>query len=326
MLSVILPSRDRAPLLRQALSSLREQSLRSDRFEVLVVDNGSTDDTRLVVESAREHSANVRYIYDPRPGLHVGRHRGLQEAVGDVLVFADDDIRATPGWLAAVAENFTDPGIALVGGNNYPDFKEKPPVWLDQLWQRPSLGGQAISFLSVLALPEGRRPISPFLVWGCNFSIRRNVLLDAGGFHPDAMPQDLIRFRGDGETHVSRFVADRGLGCVLDSRASVFHAVTAERMTVQYFRRRAYNQGISDSYTRLRCGDTAGSRARFLAAARRVADGIYARLQEFRRDSPAIRDLQAAIRKGYREGFAYHRIMYGQDAELRDWVHRPDYY
>ena len=142
------------------------------------------------------------------------------------------------------------------------------------------------------------------------------------------MPQELIRFRGDGETHVSRFVADRGLGCVFDSRASVFHAVTAERMAVGYFRRRAYNQGISDSYTQLRSVKAAGSEVvgRSIALARRIANGIYVRFQEFKRESPAIRELQAAIRTGYREGFAYHRKLYGQDEEVRDWVHRPNYY
>jgi glycosyltransferase involved in cell wall biosynthesis len=198
LLSVILPTRDRARLLEQALRALAEQTLPPQRFEVLVVDNGSTDDTRTVAEV----TPGVRYVFEPKPGLHAGRHRGLKEATGDILVYADDDTRAMPGWLAAIAENFTDAAVALVGGNNYPDFLAPPPDWLARLWREPYLGGHAISLLSVLELPEGRREISPLQVWGCNFAIRRQVLLDAGGFHPDAMPPELIRFRGDGETHV----------------------------------------------------------------------------------------------------------------------------
>ncbi|MDP1613837.1 MAG: glycosyltransferase [Sulfuritalea sp.] len=328
MLSVIIPSRDRAELLQRALLSLCGQSLPQDRFEVLVIDNGSSDGTAPVVAATQRRSPNVRYFFEPRPGLHAGRHRGLKEAAGDVLVFADDDIRATPDWLAAIAENFADPAVAMVGGNNYPDFLVPPPAWLEWLWRQPSLGGQAISMLSVLSLPAGRRAISPLLVWGCNFSIRRQVLLDAGGFHPDAMPPELIRFRGDGETHVSSHVAARGLRCVFDSRASVYHAVPAERMTVEYFRKRAYNQGISDSYTQLRAGmkpDDEAPRG-VLALARRIMHGLHARVREFGPQAIELGELRRAVGAGRQEGLVYHRMAYRQDEEVRDWVHKADYF
>jgi glycosyltransferase involved in cell wall biosynthesis len=326
MLSVVMPTRDRAPVLRKALASLREQTLPPDRFEVLVVDNGSTDDTRMEIESASEQSANIRYLFDSRPGLHVGRHRGLKEAAGDVLVFADDDIRPTPNWLAAIAENFADPTIAMVGGNNYPDFLAPTPAWLERLWRQPSLGGQAISMLSVLSLPAGRRDISPLLVWGCNFSIRRQVLLEAGGFHPDAMPPELIRFRGDGETHVSGHVAARGLRCVFDSRASVHHAVPAERMTLEYFRKRAYNQGVSDSYTQLRAGRDDGPERGVLAFARGIARRLRCRVRELGPQAAELRELRRTVEAGWQEGFAYHRMAYRKDVEVRDWVHKADYF
>lgn len=321
-----MPTRDRAPVLRKALASLREQTLPPDRFEVLVVDNGSTDDTRMEIESASEQSANIRYLFDSRPGLHVGRHRGLKEAAGDVLVFADDDIRPTPNWLAAIAENFADPTIAMVGGNNYPDFLAPTPAWLERLWRQPSLGGQAISMLSVLSLPAGRRDISPLLVWGCNFSIRRQVLLEAGGFHPDAMPPELIRFRGDGETHVSGHVAARGLRCVFDSRASVHHAVPAERMTLEYFRKRAYNQGVSDSYTQLRAGRDDGPERGVLAFARGIARRLRCRVRELGPQAAELRELRRTVEAGWQEGFAYHRMAYRKDVEVRDWVHKADYF
>ena len=81
------------------------------------------------------------------------------------------------------------------------------------------------------------------------------ILIAAGGFHPDGMPKELIRFRGDGETHVSRHVAESGLECVFHPGASVHHKVTPERMTYAYFRQRGFNQGVSDSYTQLRQQD-----------------------------------------------------------------------
>ncbi len=330
MLSVIIPTRNRADLLQMALQSLQAQTLPVDQFEILVIDNGSTDNTQQVVESFQQQSGNIRYCFDSTPGLHVGRHRGLQEARGEVLVYADDDIRATPTWLAAIAENFADPTVAMVGGNNYPDFKETPPCWLETLWQRPALGGQVIPSLSVLSLPDGRRDFSPNLVWGCNFSIRKPVVLEAGGFHPDAMPQELIRFRGDGESHVSRYVLEHGLRCVFDSRASVYHAVTPERMTLEYFRRRAYNQGVSDSYTQLRNAPAAGVKPAqspsLLALAKRIARGICGRLRRFKYESHELRELHQAMREGHQQGFAYHQAVYRDDPEVREWVHKPDYF
>lgn len=330
LISVILPTRNRANLLQSALQSVQTQTLSADQFEVLVVDNGSTDNTRQVVESFQQQSGNIRYYFDQTPGLHVGRHRGLKEANSEVLIYIDDDIEATPCWLAAIAENFSDPAIAMVGGNNYPNFKTTPPNWLNTLWQRSALGGRSIPSLSVLSLPNGRRDFNPYLVWGCNFSIRKHIVLQAGGFHPDAMPQELIRFRGDGETHVSRYVAENHLRCVFDSRASVYHAVTTERMTLDYFKKRAYNQGISDSYTQIR-NQTASEisvtmLSHLMKLTRQVARSIYGRLREFKSQSREHLELQHAMREGYQQGLMYHQQVYRDDPEVREWVHKPDYF
>ncbi len=127
MISVIIPTCNRANLLSAALQSITEQGHPVEKFEVVVVDNGSTDHTREVTAQFADRLSNLRYFYEPEPGLHAGRHRGLQEAQGDVLVYIDDDIRATPAWLEAIAENFADPGVAMVGGNNYPDFQGPVP-------------------------------------------------------------------------------------------------------------------------------------------------------------------------------------------------------
>jgi glycosyltransferase involved in cell wall biosynthesis len=325
MLSVVIPTRNRAALLRSALQSIQEQTLSQRHFEVLVVDNGSTDETAGVVRHYQGLSRNIRYFFDSEPGLHVGRHRGLRESRGDVLVYADDDISALPTWLEAIAENFAEASVCMVGGNNFPGFSTTPPGWLQKLWQRPFQGGHTVFQLSILELPEGKRSFSPGLVWGCNFSIRKHVLLDCGGFHPDGMPQELIRFRGDGETHVSRYVLDKGLRCVFDSRASVHHAVTSERMTMDYFRKRAFNQGISDSYSRLRNASRplhTGLSRMPLRMARKALSALHKALFQ----NAELRKLDRISLEGYREGLAYHEAAYHEDPEVRSWVHRPDYF
>lgn len=327
MITVIIPTRNRAELLRNALESLTEQTLPLSRFEVLVIDNGSTDHTVEVVTGFAKRMGNLCYFHEPEPGLHAGRHRGLREARGEVLVYADDDIRALPTWLEAVAENFADPEIALLGGNNYPDFQGPVPSWLDKLWRRPSMGGQSIAGLSILALPEGRYPHDPDMVWGCNFAIRKQVLLKAGGFHPDGVPKEMIRFRGDGECHISWFIKQNGLRCMFDSRASIYHIVTPDRMTYEYFWQRHFNQGVSASYTLLRKGLISKEVQVFRpwAFARHIINGVWRRVKRWVREDAEYRRVANVIRDAYRQGFNYHQRMYREDPELRTWVHKQDY-
>jgi glucosyl-dolichyl phosphate glucuronosyltransferase len=328
MISVIFPSRNRVGLLFAALESLRAQHILSEEFEILVIDNCSTDSTAVMVKKFTKTLVNVRYYYEPEPGLHAGRHRGMKEAKGNILVFADDDIEAQPSWLQTLADVFSDPDVAMAGGNNRPLFLQTPPPWLESLWNRRARnGGRSLPALSIQEWPEGRYPISPYQIWGCNFAIRKSILLAAGGFHPDGMPKELIRFRGDGETHVSRYVAENRLKCLFDSGATVYHKVTPERMTLAYFRQRGFNQGISDSYTQLR-GETIQPAKRHSVAYRAARWG-WQKLRQLSASGPADREAKRALdaqRIGHREGVAYHQAAYRDDPEVRAWVHRDHYF
>jgi glycosyltransferase involved in cell wall biosynthesis len=324
MITVVIPTQNRGELLSKCLASLLLQSKSVD-FEVIVVDNGSTDTTQNVIAEYRSKIARLISLYAPVPGLHTGRHAGMLAATGDILVFADDDIEATPSWIASIHEAFIDPNVVMVGGNNYPMFLSPPPNWLAQLWNMPSIRGyKSIPSLSVIEFIRPPKELSPFFVWGCNFAIRKNVLLAAGGFHPDGMPRDLIRFRGDGETHVSRYVAQKGLKCVFHPGASVHHKVTPDRMTHDYFRRRGFSQGVSDSYTRLRQGNLSASLNK-----PNTLGHIFRRLAHSCRNSVLGADVRRALDQlslGHREGFTYHQAVYKDDAVVREWVHRTSYY
>lgn len=325
MISVVIPTRNRADLLAPALASLLKQDLAPSRFEVLVIDNGSTDDTQQVIDQYKGQLANLSGIYAPEPGLHTGRHAGMKAAKGDILVFADDDIEALPIWLSSIDAAFQDPQVAMVGGNNYPLFLQTPPDWLNRMWHRPTFRGyKSITSLSVIEFTQPPREMSPYQVWGCNFAIRKEVLLQAGGFHPDGMPKELIRFRGDGETHVSKHVAESDLKCVFHPGASVHHKVTPARMTHAYFRQRGFNQGVSDSYTQLRQQDLSSTSAKRPFIKRALGFAVRKALNLL--DSAETRRAATELQLGHREGFAYHQAAYRDDPEVRDWVHRPTYY
>src|SRR5262249_31079384 len=157
----------------------------------------------------KETFNRLRYVYDASPGLHVGRHHGFREAEGDILVFIDDDIEAFPTLLSSIEEAFEDNEVALVGGKCLPKYDGRVPEWLSAMWVPNSRGERSFGYLSLIDLGEVPKRVDPLLVFGCNFSIRRAVLTEAGGFHPDGFPEQLTRFRGDGETYVSRYLATR---------------------------------------------------------------------------------------------------------------------
>lgn len=325
MISVVIPTRNRADLLAPALSSLLKQDLAPSRFEVLVIDNGSTDDTQRVIDQYKVQLTNLTSIYAPEPGLHTGRHAGMKAAKGNILVFADDDIEALPSWLSSIETAFQDPQVAMVGGNNYPLFLQPPPDWLNRMWHRPKFRGyKSIPSLSVIEFTQPPREMSPFQVWGCNFAIRKEVLLQCGGFHPDGMPKELIRFRGDGETHVSKHVAESGMKCVFHPGASVHHKVTPERMTHAYFRQRGFNQGVSDSYTQLRQQDLPNASAKRPFLKRAIGFALIKAISLL--DSAEAKRASAELQLGHREGYAYHQAAYREDPEVRNWVHRPTYF
>jgi glycosyltransferase involved in cell wall biosynthesis len=325
MISVIIPTRNRADLLAPCLASLCHQSPQVD-FELLIIDNGSSDTTQNVIKGYQSKIPNLTGIFAPEPGLHTGRHAGMNAAKGELLVFADDDIEALSTWLSSIDEAFKNPAVAMVGGNNYPMFLESPPKWLEALWNRPTFSGhKSIPSLSVIEFTKPVTEISPYQIWGCNFAIRKHVLLKAGGFHPDAMPNELIRFRGDGETHVSRYVAESGMKCAFHPGASVYHKVTPERMSHAYFRRRGFNQGVSDSYTQLRQQDTTSSMPPRRNLLKRTMSYALRKTQSLL-DSAEVKQAHQELMLGHKEGYAYHQAAYRDDPEVREWVHRPTYF
>ncbi|MBD1849814.1 glycosyltransferase family 2 protein [Cyanobacteria bacterium FACHB-502] len=125
MISIIIPTLNRDNLLKSTIKSFCLQYFSPDQFEILVVDNGSTDNTKDIAQAAiNEFSPHqIRYIYEPEPGLLSGRHPGALEARGKILTFVDDDIEADPEWLRAIKESFNDPTVKLVGGATYQNMK-----------------------------------------------------------------------------------------------------------------------------------------------------------------------------------------------------------
>jgi glucosyl-dolichyl phosphate glucuronosyltransferase len=115
--SILIVTRNRAADLKLTLESMRGIDV-PDGFtaELLVIDNGSSDETRAVVGDCKIPSVEVRYIFEGKPGLSQGRNRGLAEAKGDILLFTDDDVRPPVGWLSGMCEPILQNRAEAVAG------------------------------------------------------------------------------------------------------------------------------------------------------------------------------------------------------------------
>ena len=107
-LSIVIPTRNRAAFLGKVLESVAKQPADPDIFEVLVIDNGSTDETKDVAKGFHGKIKNFRYFYDARPGLHVGRNKGLLKSRGELVGYLDDDVILFPNWINTVLKAFED--------------------------------------------------------------------------------------------------------------------------------------------------------------------------------------------------------------------------
>jgi glycosyltransferase involved in cell wall biosynthesis len=112
VVSLIIPTYNREESLRLTLASLSQQTYPTDRFEVVVVDDGGSDGTNMVVQLT--YPFRILYLCQTNQGSAAARNRGVQQSSGDILVFIDDDMTLHPGYLAAIVEK-TLPSTITMG-------------------------------------------------------------------------------------------------------------------------------------------------------------------------------------------------------------------
>jgi glycosyltransferase involved in cell wall biosynthesis len=315
--SVTITTFNRAESLRRSLEALTQQDYPLDGVEIIVADNGSTDHTKGVADSFAARFPNFRYLHDARPGQLVGWHRAFRVATGSTTCFIDDDVRPDPGWLAALSEAYRDPHVGLATGPIRLAFEETPPDWL-ALMTLGEPGNETIPLLGGLEAGPVTREIPGNFVWGTNFSVRRTVLVEVGGFHPCAMPWDLIRFYGDGEIHIGRTAEQRGHRILYRPGASVQHDIPAGRLSMEAVMRKFTTSGCARSFQAIRASGqpvAAPSAAEIRAIARRY----------FRDADAAPIDLVQAVEMGLDHGMALQRDAFRTDPDFRDWVMRENY-
>lgn len=236
--STIVCTRNRADLLPGVIYQLRLQDYPVDAFEIIVVDNGSTDQTRDVVnELATQPGVRVRYVCESRPGITLARNRGAEVAYYPYLAYLDDDCTVRTDWLWQLLSGFDlHQDVVVVGGQVVMDWSQTDkPVWIGPELER-MLGANS---------HVGPRPMlldSKTQVMESNMALKRDAWRQAGGFL--GMEQFGSRHMAAGEVIYLLQELRRKRGRV----AFIPQAVAIHRMG-EYTRRRflvrGYWQGVS---------------------------------------------------------------------------------
>ncbi len=176
--SVVLSTYNRCGVLRPALDAVLAQQGAS--YEVIVVDNNSTDGTRELVQSRAAVHPRLRYVFEPRQGLPHARNAGVLAARAPIVAFTDDDVRVPVDWVRKILETFdAHPGVDMVGGRVVPIWPAELPSWLS----RRQLGPFALGERGDAPMRVHAGNAAPCLV-GANFAFRREVFDRVGLFDP----------------------------------------------------------------------------------------------------------------------------------------------
>lgn len=179
-ISVAICSYNRARFILQALDSLFTQDFPKDAFEVIVVDNNSTDNTlEVLAQYQAQHPAYpFRFVIEPNQGVAYTRNRGAKEARGAIIAYLDDDSIAQPGWLKTTVDFFAShPEVYSTGGKITPYFLTEIPDWYSKYFF--GLVGNFDQGTRIKQLTGQRYPC------GANMAFRREVFDEIGYFNTD---------------------------------------------------------------------------------------------------------------------------------------------
>lgn len=229
--SVVVCTYNRARELESAVESLLQQDTGDDlSYEVLVVDNASTDETRHVIDTlVTQSDGRVRGCFEPKPGVAMARNLGVQQARGDWIAFFDDDQVADRNWLAGLVETARKNAVRVVLGERrlllrQSELRRLPPVC------RRALGELVSSNIArrYAGLIDGSTG---------NMLVHRSVFVEIGLFSEATV-------EGGEDADLFRRIRDRSIEAWYTPEATVFHSVPPYRQSEGYFRWTSRRQGV----------------------------------------------------------------------------------
>ncbi|NET31643.1 MAG: glycosyltransferase family 2 protein [Cyanothece sp. SIO1E1] len=240
LISVAICTYNRSNRLIKALDALCNQSLPQEQFEILVIDNASTDNTKEVCRQYQKALPNLQYTYEPVQGLSKARNTALKASRGEYISYLDDDAIPCSSWLGSILNTFLtiSPKPIGVGGPLYPLWEVGPPDWMQTemafLFSILDEGGQSHWFKS------------PSFPYGGNVSYQCEALKTAQGFQ-ESLGRKGASLLSCEEYLLNRTLCRQGGRFYYNAQASVQHWISQERTSTEWVNRRSHWQGRSEA-------------------------------------------------------------------------------
>lgn len=239
-LSAIICTYNRAIFLPQVLESLKNQNYNKEKFEIIVVNNNSTDNTEEICLNFKEKNKelNFNYFVETNQGLSYARNRAIKESNGEILIFIDDDAIASEKYLEEIFNFFNKYNeISAGGGKILPKFETKKPKWMsyfmEPLMSVINLGDKIKEF------PKNKYPI------GANMFFKREVFTQAGDFNTNLGRVGKNLIGGEEKDIFNRLKAQNKTIYYLPD-AWVYHWIPQSRLNSDFIKKQALGIGISE--------------------------------------------------------------------------------
>jgi glycosyltransferase involved in cell wall biosynthesis len=238
--SIIIPTYNRAKFIGLTLESFALQDYPKNSFEIIVMNNNSTDNTEFVVKEMIKQYPLIKYFEEKRQGVHYARNSAIKYASGEILYYTDDDMIAQSSLLKEIVSTFDkDNKIASISGRVLPKWEVPPPKWV----LKYCLNGLLSLNLDQTSLIISTEMIN---IYSCHQAILKSAFLKSGGFNPENTMGEWI---GDGETGLAIKLLKLGYKLAYNGDSVIYHIIPKSRTTQSYLNKRYANQGNCDSYT-----------------------------------------------------------------------------
>ena len=241
--SVIIPTFNRANMVVDAIDSLCLQSYPADEYEIIVVDNNSSDGTKAKVETAiyAHPGHHIKYFLEKRQGDMFARNRGAKEAIGDILIFSDDDALFDQDYLSTILHLFdVYPTVGVVGTRISIKWEGGKPA----RWIKPYeylLGALSYGNVGYVIKSNG------LYVNNGSLAIKKDLYVSLGGINPAQIGDTII---GNAEGGFMKKIHQKQIPVAFSDDATMWHRqIVGKNDTVKDIRRRVENWGISLAYS-----------------------------------------------------------------------------
>ncbi len=243
MISVILCTYNRDKYIYNVLKSVAENDYPHDQYEVVLVNNNSTDGTENECRRFQADYPDIRFRYflETNQGLSYARNCGIRNAQGDLLAYVDDDATVNPEYLRTYSDFFTHhPEAVAAGGPILPVYETEEPEWMTH-YTRQLITGKLFLGNNKREFPRGAFP------GGGNACYRKSVFDTVGLFNVELgrKGNSLI---GAEEKDLFDKMTTHGMHFYYLPNAILYHIIPPHKLTQDYFDRLTYSIGVSERY------------------------------------------------------------------------------